>query len=146
MARFWGASGSLPPPPHPIPTPLILGVRNKRIMNWEIMSCLISERKRIKDKAYSKQTIMCMHVNPTYHALTLQVFQSSTDLFYAIEGAPDFELSPPKIKLKGVKIFLQSTSQGSRCLKKGTTLLYKKVWYYNVNASCMQWQSIKHKA
>ena len=49
--------------------------------------------------------------------------QSDLSLFYTISGAPGTAIKPPT--KKDVKVFVQSTSQGSRCLKKGTSLLYK---------------------
>ena len=48
--------------------------------------------------------------------------QSLVEYFYAIGGVP-----AKAVKLKDLrhsKIFIQSTSQGSRCLKKGEKLLY----------------------
>ena len=50
------------------------------------------------------------------------------DLFYAIPGTLDKkkENVEPGPKPKGVdKIFIQSTSHGTRCLKQGTKLLIK---------------------
>ena len=48
--------------------------------------------------------------------------QSFVEYFYAIDGVP-----AKGIKLDGLhhsKVFIQSTSQGSRCLRKGDKLLY----------------------
>ena len=50
--------------------------------------------------------------------------QSLVEYFYAIDGVP-----ANGVKLKDLshrKTFIQSTSQGSRCLKKGDKLLYLK--------------------
>jgi hypothetical protein len=50
--------------------------------------------------------------------------QSLVEYFYAIDGVP---AKGVKLKdLRHVKVFIQSTSQGSRCLKKGEKLLYLK--------------------
>ena len=51
--------------------------------------------------------------------------QSLVEYFYAIEGAPAKEVKL-RDDLRHVKVFIQSTSQGSRCLKKGVKLLYLK--------------------
>jgi hypothetical protein len=52
--------------------------------------------------------------------------KSLIEYFYAIPGAPSKAVKPEQLRLKHHKIFIQSTSQGSRCLKKGTKLLYHK--------------------
>jgi hypothetical protein len=52
--------------------------------------------------------------------------QSLIENFYAIDGVPAKGIKPEKLRLKHHKIFIQSTSQGSRCLKKGEKLLYLK--------------------
>ena len=50
--------------------------------------------------------------------------QSLIQYFYAIGGVPTKEV---KLKeLRHSKVFIQSTSQGSRCLKQGDKLLYLK--------------------
>jgi hypothetical protein len=57
---------------------------------------------------------------------------SLIEYFYAIPGAPSNAVKPEQLRLKHHKIFIQSTSQGSRCLKKGTKLLYlKEVHFFN---------------
>ena len=46
--------------------------------------------------------------------------------FYTISGAPGMGIKPPGSRFsKKKKMFVQSTSHGSRCLKRGTLLLYK---------------------
>jgi hypothetical protein len=52
--------------------------------------------------------------------------QSLIEYFYAIRGVPAKGIKPEKLQLEHHKIFIQSTSQGSRCLKKGEKLLYLK--------------------
>ena len=52
--------------------------------------------------------------------------QSLIEYFYAISGVPSKAVKPEQLRLKGHKIFIQSTSQGSRCLKKGEKILYLK--------------------
>lgn len=49
--------------------------------------------------------------------------RSDISLFYTLPGTPSEGLKPPK--LEHVRVFIQSTSYGSRCLKAGETLLYK---------------------
>ena len=49
--------------------------------------------------------------------------QPDISLFYSLLGAPGLGIKPPK--LDHVRVFVQSTSYGSRCLKAGTTILYK---------------------
>ena len=51
--------------------------------------------------------------------------------FYEIPGVPGFGIKPPKFGAKQarLRIFVQSTSQGSRCLKKGI-VLYKVCHIY----------------
>ena len=47
--------------------------------------------------------------------------------FYATDGVPAKAVKPDKLNeglSKHYKVFFQSTSQGSRCLKKGTKILY----------------------
>ena len=45
------------------------------------------------------------------------------DLFYRLPGVPGEGVKPPNIK--GMRVFIQSTSQGARCVKPGDTILYK---------------------
>ena len=49
---------------------------------------------------------------------------ASVETFYTIPGAPGEGLKPPDY-LKQFKMFIHSLSQGSRCLKMGTYLLYE---------------------
>lgn len=49
--------------------------------------------------------------------------QASIEAFYVIPGTPGMGISPPK--LDNFKDFIHCPSQGSRCLKKGTFLLYR---------------------
>ena len=58
--------------------------------------------------------------------------ESFTEYFYAIPGAPSMAVKPEQLRLEHCKIFIQSTSQGSRCLKMGAKILYlKEVHYYS---------------
>jgi hypothetical protein len=50
--------------------------------------------------------------------------QSLVEYFYAIDGVPTKGVKPEQLRLGHCKIFIQSTSQGSRCLTKGEKLLY----------------------
>jgi hypothetical protein len=50
--------------------------------------------------------------------------QSLVEYFYAIRGVPAKGVNLKE--LRHVKVFIQSTSQGSRCLKKEDKLLYLK--------------------
>ena len=43
--------------------------------------------------------------------------------FYWISGAPGAGIKPPMFE--SFEVFVQSTSQGSRCLKENTLVLYK---------------------
>ena len=52
--------------------------------------------------------------------------QSLIEYFYAIPGVPSMAVKPQQLRLKHHRIFIQSTSQGSRCLKNGTKILYLK--------------------
>jgi hypothetical protein len=52
--------------------------------------------------------------------------QSLIEYFYAIPGVPSMAVKPDQLQLEHRKIFIQSTSQGSRCLKKGEKILYLK--------------------
>ena len=45
--------------------------------------------------------------------------------FYKVFGAPGMALKP-KTSDSGTRVFIQSTSQGARCLKRGDIVLYKK--------------------
>ena len=45
--------------------------------------------------------------------------------FYEVPGAPAMGLKP-KTSESGPRVFIQSTSQGARCLKRGDIVLYKK--------------------
>lgn len=55
--------------------------------------------------------------------------QSLVEYFYATDGVPAKAVRPDKLNegLQHCKVFIQSTSQGSRCLKQGTRILYLKV-------------------
>ena len=44
--------------------------------------------------------------------------------FYWIPGAPEAGIKPPMFDT--FEVFVQSTSQGSRCLKENTLVLYKR--------------------
>lgn len=57
------------------------------------------------------------------HFFSCQVLKSSVDLFYSLCGVPDSEVQPPKVTEN--RVFIQSTSHGARCLKRGATILYK---------------------
>jgi hypothetical protein len=48
------------------------------------------------------------------------------EYFYAIPGVPSMAVKPEQLKLEHHKVFIQGTSQGSRCLKKGEKILYLK--------------------
>ena len=48
---------------------------------------------------------------------------SDISYFYDISGAPGLNIKPPQEN--GYQVFLQSTSQGSRCLQADSLLLYK---------------------
>ena len=50
--------------------------------------------------------------------------QCRVEYFYAIDGVPAKGVKPEQLRLEHHRIFIQSTSQGSRCLKKGEKLLY----------------------
>lgn len=52
--------------------------------------------------------------------------ESLIEYFYAIPGVPTKAVEPEQLRLDQHKVFIQSTSQGSRCLKKGTKILYLK--------------------
>jgi hypothetical protein len=52
--------------------------------------------------------------------------ESLIEYFYAIPGVPSEAVKPEQLRLEHHKVFIQSTSQGSRCLKKGTRILYLK--------------------
>ena len=52
--------------------------------------------------------------------------QSLIEYFYAVPGVPSKAVKPEQLRLEHHKIFIQSTSQGSRCLKKGEKILYLK--------------------
>ena len=54
--------------------------------------------------------------------------QSLIEYFYAIPGVPSKAVKPEQLNsgLRHHKVFIQSTSQGSRCLKAGTKILYLK--------------------
>ena len=56
----------------------------------------------------------------------MQMLQSSVDLFYGISGVPNKDVQPKYFSPKG-KTFIQSTSQGARCLKRGDIVLYKVI-------------------
>ena len=53
----------------------------------------------------------------------LYELESDTTRFYNIFGAPGLSVQPPIVSQ--MRVFLQSTSQGARCLKKGMVILYK---------------------
>lgn len=61
----------------------------------------------------------------SYEELKLQ---SLIEYFYAIPGVPSKAVKPEQLNsgLHHHKVFIQSTSQGSRCLKAGTKILYLK--------------------
>lgn len=59
------------------------------------------------------------------HGMQLEL-QPLVEYFYAIPGVPCKAVRPEQLRLDHHKIFVQSTSQGSRCLKKGDKLLYLK--------------------
>ena len=50
--------------------------------------------------------------------------QSLVEYFYAIDGVPAKAVKMDDLHY--TKIFIQSTSQGSRCLRKGEKILYLK--------------------
>ena len=52
--------------------------------------------------------------------------QSRVEYFYAIDGVPTKGVKPEQLRLEHSRIFIQSTSQGSRCLRKGEKILYLK--------------------
>ena len=60
--------------------------------------------------------------------------QSLIEYFYAIPGVPSKAVKPAQMSsgpgLRQTKIFIQSTSQGSRSLKAGTKILYLKEVYF----------------
>lgn len=64
----------------------------------------------------------------TCHFVQLSMLKSKVDQFYRIPGAPNDDVSPPAVE--SVRVFLQSTSHGARCLKRGDTVLYKKYFSY----------------
>ena len=49
---------------------------------------------------------------------------STIKMFYEISGVPGIDVKPSDSD-PTKKIFVQSTSQGSRCLKNGMKILYK---------------------
>jgi hypothetical protein len=51
---------------------------------------------------------------------------SRVEYFYAISSIPRKGVQHKDLKLRHNKMFIQSTSQGSRCLKKGEKILYLK--------------------
>ena len=53
----------------------------------------------------------------------IQVYMG-IDLFYKLPGVPAVRVKPPREK--GVRVFIQSMSQGARCVKPGDTILYTK--------------------
>ncbi len=72
-----------------------------------------------------------------FHDIIIQLnreeleLQSLVEYFYAIDGVP-----AKGVKLRDLhhmKVFIQNTSQGSRCLRKGEKLLYLK----EVNLMCL---------
>ena len=57
------------------------------------------------------------------------LIRPDVSLFYALPGTPGEGLDPPEYQ--HVRVFVQSTSYGSRCLMAGETILYKvlgKAW------------------
>ena len=52
--------------------------------------------------------------------------ESHVEYFYAISSTPRKGVQQKDLKLSHNKIFIQSTSLGSRCLKKGERVLYLK--------------------
>ena len=53
---------------------------------------------------------------------------SLIEYFYAIPGVPLMGVKPAQLNsgVKHSKTFIQGTSQGSRCLQKGTKIFYLK--------------------
>lgn len=51
----------------------------------------------------------------------MQMLQSGVDTFYKIPGVPGKDVKP---ELDDFRVFIQSTSQGARCLKRGDIVLY----------------------
>ena len=68
---------------------------------------------------YDGNSILAMQLN--CEELKLESF---TEYFYAIPGVPSMAIKPEQLRLEHHKIFIQSTSQGSRCLKMGAKILY----------------------
>ena len=54
------------------------------------------------------------------------MLQSSVGLFYGISGIPNKDVQPKFFAPKGIT-FIQSTSQGAQCLKRGDLVLYKVI-------------------
>ena len=52
-----------------------------------------------------------------------ELLETNITFFYWIAGTPGTGIKPPNFM--HYKVFVQSTSQGSRCLKSKTLLLYK---------------------
>ena len=83
-----------------------------------MFSCYIP----ILDNNYRDTCILNTHVQLNDQQVELQ---SLIEYFYAIEGAPSKEIKRDVLKsLSHTTTFIQCTSQGSRCLKKGARLLY----------------------
>ena len=60
----------------------------------------------------------------------MQMLQSSVDLFYGISGVPNKDVQPKFDLAPKSLTFIQSTSQGARCLKRGDVVLYKVIVLY----------------
>ena len=71
----------------------------------------------------------------SYGELELQSF---IEYFYAIPGVPSVAVKLEQLRI--IKFFIQSTSQGSRCLKKGEKILYLKevisTLHAHMNSDC----------
>ena len=72
--------------------------------------------------------IMTIQIHDSYMQLDCEELelQSLIEHFYAIPGVPSMAVKPEQLRLEHHRIFIQSTSQGSRCLKKGEKILYLK--------------------
>ena len=63
--------------------------------------------------------------------------ESLVEYFYAIPKVPCMAVKPEQLRLEHHRVFIQSTSQGSRCLKKGTKILYLKEVHHCININYM---------
>ena len=83
----------------------------------EVFSCCVHGfRSHINSKLYMQ--LGCEELK----------LESLIEYFYAIPGVPSKAFKPTQLiaGLEHCKVFIQSTSQGSRCLKAGTKILYLK--------------------